>query len=112
MRSVQCPPSSSVIHSLPSSVPAQSSPAFTGDPISLAIAGPDGRPIANLTAPGVPGFSRVVWDLKPGKDVLNDYGGEGQKFVRPGEYEVTLTFGKTTQKEKVKVDIAKGLETR
>ncbi len=85
---------------------------FTADPISLAIAGPDGRPIANLTAPGVPGFNRLVWDLKPGKDVLNDYGGEGQKFVRPGEYEVTLTFGKTTQKEKVKVEIAKGLETR
>jgi len=85
---------------------------FTGDQISLAIAGPDGRPIANLTAPGVPGFSRIVWDLKPGKDVLNDYGGEGQKFVRPGEYEVTLTFGKTTQKEKVKVEMAKGLETR
>ena len=85
---------------------------FTGDEIAVAIAGPAGRPVANLTAPGVPGFTRLVWDLKPGKDVLTEYGGEGQKFVRSGEYEVTLTFGKTTQKEKVKVEIAKGLETR
>ncbi len=85
---------------------------FTGDQISIAIAGADGRPVANLSAPGVPGFSRLVWDLKPTKDMLNEYGGEGRKFVRPGEYEVTLTYGKTTQKEKVKVDIAAGIETR
>jgi hypothetical protein len=60
----------------------------------------------------VAGFNRLVWDLKPSKDVLTEDGGEGQKFVRPGEYEVTLTFGEVTQKEKVKVEIAKGIETR
>jgi hypothetical protein len=85
---------------------------FTGEQISIAIAGADGKPVATLTAPGVPGFSRIVWDLKPGKDVLGEYGGEGRKFVRPGEYEVTLTYGASKQKEKVKVDIAKGIETR
>jgi hypothetical protein len=85
---------------------------FTGDQISIAIAAVGGGPVANLTAPGVPGLSRIVWDLKPTKDLLNEYGGQGQKFVRPGEYEVTLTFGKLTQKERLKVDIAKGLETR
>lgn len=85
---------------------------FTGDQITIAVAGPGGRPVANLTSPGVPGFSRITWDLKPTKDVLNEYGGEGQKFVRPGEYEVTLTYGKTTQKAKVTVGIARGIETR
>ena len=71
-----------------------------------------GQPVASLTAPGTPGFNRVVWDLKPGKDVLTEYGGEGQKFVRPGEYEVTLTYGKTTQKQKITVAIAEGIQTR
>jgi photosystem II stability/assembly factor-like uncharacterized protein len=85
---------------------------FTGDPIRVAITGPDGRPVANLSAPGTPGFSRLVWDLKPTKDVLSSYGGQGQKFVRPGTYQATLTFGKLSQKETIKVDIARDLETR
>ena len=58
------------------------------------------------------GFSRFVWDLKPSKELLNEYGGEGQKFVAPGEYEVTLTFGQTKGTQKVRVEIAKDLETR
>ena len=31
----------------------------TGEPVKVSIAGPDGRPIANLTAAGVPGLGRV-----------------------------------------------------
>ncbi|PYR79685.1 MAG: glycosyl hydrolase [Acidobacteria bacterium] len=85
---------------------------FTGDAVSLAIKSPDGTPVATLSAPGTPGFNRVTWDLKPGSDVLNPYGGQGQKFVRPGEYEVTLSYGKVSQKEKVRVSVAEGIETR
>lgn len=85
---------------------------FTGDKVSVAISDGSGRPAANLSAPGVPGLTRLVWDLKPTKDVLGEYGGEGARFVRPAEYEVTLTYGKTKMAQKVKVAIAEGLETR
>jgi hypothetical protein len=32
--------------------------------------------------------------------------------VAPGEYTVTLTYGKTKQEQGLKVDIAPGIETR
>ena len=85
---------------------------YTGDPVKISIAGPGGVPVANLTAPGTPGINRVVWDLKPTKDLLTEYGGEGQRFVRSGEYDVTLTYGKTKQTGKLKVEIMAGIETR
>ncbi len=85
---------------------------YTGDKISVSIKSPEGLPVANLSAPGLPGFNRLVWDLKPTKDVLTEYGGEGQKFVHAGEYEVTLSYGGVTQTQKVKVTIAPGIETR
>jgi photosystem II stability/assembly factor-like uncharacterized protein len=85
---------------------------YTGAEIKVAISNAAGTPVADLRAPGAPGFNRLVWDLKPTKDLLNEYGGEGQKFVRPGEYTVTLTYGKTKQTQKLKVEIAEGLETR
>ena len=68
--------------------------------------------MAKLKLVGTPGINRFSWDLKPTKDLLTEYGGEGQKFVRPGEYTVTLKYGKTTATQKVKVEIAPGLETR
>jgi photosystem II stability/assembly factor-like uncharacterized protein len=85
---------------------------YTGDGISLAIKSAGGQPVANLSAPGVPGINRIIWDLKPTKDVLTPYGGEGVLFVRLGEYEVTLTFGKVKQSEKLKVEVVEGVETR
>jgi photosystem II stability/assembly factor-like uncharacterized protein len=85
---------------------------YTGAEIKVAISNAAGTPVANLSAPGTPGVNRLVWDLKPTKDVLNEYGGEGQRFVRPGEYTVTLTYGKAKQTQKLKVEIAEGLETR
>ena len=85
---------------------------FTGDSISIAIKGPDGRPVATLKAPGTPGFNRLAWNLKPGGDVLTPYGGEGAKYVRPGEYDATLTFGSITQTQKITVTAAEGIETR
>jgi photosystem II stability/assembly factor-like uncharacterized protein len=86
--------------------------AYTGEPISVAVTTKSGRPVATLTAPGVPGLTRLVWDLRPAKDVLTTYGGEGALFVRPGEYDVTLTYGELRQKRTVLVSVAPGLETR
>jgi len=85
---------------------------YTGDPVKIAISNPLDQPVANLTMPGTPGINRVNWDLKPTKDLLNEYGGEGAKFIKPGDYTVKMTWGKTEQKQKLKVDIAEGLETR
>ncbi len=81
------------------------------DPGQLAAIAAE-QTVANLTTPGTPGLSRVVWDLKPSNDVLTQYGGEGRKFVKPGEYTVTMTIGKTTVKQKLVVTIAAGIETR
>lgn len=85
---------------------------FTGDPVKIAIANPAGQPVASLSAPGTPGINRIVWDLKPTKDYNIEYGGQGIKLVRPGEYKVTMTYGKVKQEQKLVVEIAKGLETR
>ncbi|HEX6560060.1 MAG TPA: hypothetical protein VF021_11375, partial [Longimicrobiales bacterium] len=85
---------------------------WTGQNVSIKITDASDRPIANLSAPGVPGIGRVVWDLRPSNDVLNSYGGEGRKFVRSGEYTVTLSYGDVSEKQKVRVEVAAGIETR
>lgn len=85
---------------------------FTGDSVSISVTNAAGLTVANLSAPGTPGFNRVVWDLKPTKDLLNDYSSEGQKFLKPGEYTVTLVYGKTKATQKVQVSVAEGIETR
>jgi hypothetical protein len=86
---------------------------FTGTPVNVAITGPEGTPVANLTGPSAPGINRLNWDLRPTKDLLTAYGGAGaDKLVKPGEYTVTLTYGDVKQTQKVKVDIMQGIETR
>jgi len=85
---------------------------FTGDPVKLSITNSEGRAVASISAPGNPGLGRVVWDLKPTKDFLNDYGGQGQKFLSSGEYTVTLSYGKVNESQKFFVEIAPGIETR
>ncbi|MCY7379299.1 MAG: hypothetical protein LH467_08205 [Gemmatimonadaceae bacterium] len=81
-------------------------------PVKFAITTESGRPVANLTGSPAPGINRVVWDLKFTKDLLSEYGGEGQKFVRAGKYVVTMTAGKVKSSQTVVVTTAPGLETR
>jgi hypothetical protein len=85
---------------------------FTGESLAVSIKGPTGAAAASFSGAALPGFNRLVWDLKPTKDVLNTYGGQGAKFVAPGEYDVTITLGANTQSQKLQVSIAEGLETR
>ena len=40
---------------------------FTGDEIKIEIIKARGQPVANLKAPGAPGFTRLNWDLRPPK---------------------------------------------
>lgn len=84
---------------------------YTGNEVKIAITDAQGGTVANLTAPGVPGLNRVSWDLKLTKDLLNDYGGEGAKVVRPGDYTVTLTYGSVKDTQRLHVDVLPGIET-
>ena len=85
---------------------------LTTDDLKIAITNAAGRAVANLTAPATPGIQRVIWDLRPGADLLTQYGGEGRKFMPSGEYTVTLTYGKLKESRTVRVSIAEGIETR
>ncbi len=85
---------------------------FTGEPVKVSISNAADQPVANLTGSNSPGINRVIWDLRMSKDLLTEYGGEGQLFVSPGTYTVSMSYGKFKQKQKVQVEIAKGLETK
>ncbi len=86
--------------------------SFLGEQVEIKISNALDQPVAKFKFTGVPGINRFNWDLRPTKEVLNEYGGEGQKFVRAGEYTITLDYGKAKAKQKLKVEIAPGIETR
>jgi photosystem II stability/assembly factor-like uncharacterized protein len=86
---------------------------FTGDEIKIAVTTATGQPVANLKAPGSPGFTRLNWDLRPTKDVRVEYGGERpERFVAAGDYTAELTFGSTKMKQNFHVDLAEGITPR
>ncbi len=85
---------------------------FTGQDVKIKITNALGQPVAKFEQPGMPGMNRLNWDLKPTANVLTEYGGEGRKFVPPGEYTVSVSYGDTTAEQKLKVEIAPGVETR
>ncbi len=85
---------------------------FTGDAVKIKIANSAGQPVAKFKLTAAPGINRMTWDLKPTTDLIAEYGGLGRKFVKPGEYTVTLSYGKATATQKFQVDIAPGIETR
>ena len=85
----------------------------TGEPVKVSIEGADGRPVAKLTAPGVPGLVRLAWDLKPTKDLRTEYGGlPADRHVAPGDYRVKVTQGEARSSQTLKVTAAEGVETR
>jgi hypothetical protein len=86
--------------------------AYTGEDAKIKIANAAGRTVAKFKTAGTPGFNRINWDLRPTKDLLTEYGGEGQKFVPAGEYTVTLSYGPTTSTQKLQVTVEPGVETR
>jgi photosystem II stability/assembly factor-like uncharacterized protein len=85
---------------------------YTGDPVKIQITRTGGQPVANFTLAGHPGLNRTSWDLKPTKDLLSEYMGEGAKFVPAGSYTATLTAGKTKVEQTFPVELAPGVETR
>jgi hypothetical protein len=86
---------------------------FTGDEIKITVTKSTGQPVANLKAPGVPGFTRLNWDLRPTKDVSVEYGGDDPKRLLPaGDYTAELSFGTLKMKQNFHVDIAEGITPR
>jgi hypothetical protein len=86
---------------------------FTGDEIKIAITNATGAPVANLKAPGVAGFTRLNWDLRPTEDVLTKYGGDDpKKLMSSGDYTAELTFGPNKMKQTFHVDLAAGITPR
>ena len=92
---------------------------YTGDEVRIAITNAQDQQVATLRAPGTPGFGRVVWNLRPIRETDRERGGGGggafgepPKFVPPGDYTVTLTYGRTKTKQKLKVTLAEGIETK
>jgi photosystem II stability/assembly factor-like uncharacterized protein len=86
---------------------------FAGDEIKVAITNSAGIPVANLKAPGVAGFTRLNWDLRPTEDVLTKYGGDDpKKLMSSGDYTAELTFGQTKMKQNFHVDLAEGIVPR
>lgn len=85
----------------------------TGEAVKISIASADGRPVANLTAPGCAGLGRVNWDLKVTRDLIAEYGGlPPGRHVAPGEYRVTVTSGEAKSTQPLTVTAAAGVETR
>jgi photosystem II stability/assembly factor-like uncharacterized protein len=83
------------------------------EPVKIMIATAAGTPVAGFEVPGVPGLGRVAWNLRPTKDFMTEYGGEGpDRLVPPGEYVVTLSYGKAKEKQKLQVTVAEGIQVR
>ena len=86
---------------------------FTGDEIKIGVTKANGQPVANLKAPGAPGFTRLNWDLRPSKDVTTEYGGDDPKRLLPaGDYNAELSFGSLKVKQTFHVDLAEGITPR
>jgi len=86
---------------------------FTGEEIKIAVTKSTGQPVANLKAPGAPGFTRLNWDLRPTKDVSIEYGGDDPKRLLPaGDYTAELSFGTLKMKQNFRVDLAEGITPR
>ena len=79
---------------------------FTGDEIKISVTKSIGQPVANLKAPGTPGFTRLNWDLRPTKDVSIEYGGDDPKRLLPaGDYNAELSFGTNKVKQSFHVNL-------
>jgi photosystem II stability/assembly factor-like uncharacterized protein len=86
--------------------------AATGDTVGIAVTTKEGRPVAHLAGAAMGGLNRVVWDLRPTKDVLASYGGgQDTRPVHPGTYTATITYGKAKSSVTFEVRAVPGLET-
>ncbi|HYL99273.1 MAG TPA: hypothetical protein VEZ90_09985, partial [Blastocatellia bacterium] len=86
--------------------------SFTGDNYSVSITDGGGKTVRTLSGPAIPGINRVVWNLQSQPQEGEDGSGFGgqPKFVKPGEYTVTVAVGKNKQSGKMIVKAVDGLQ--
>jgi hypothetical protein len=83
--------------------------SYNGEGYTIEIKDAQEHTVRKLTGTTVPEINRVVWNLQP--DSTEDRGQFDQpKFVRPGEYTVTLTVGDKKQTQKLTVEAIEGLK--
>jgi photosystem II stability/assembly factor-like uncharacterized protein len=70
-------------------------------PAKIVVKDKDSKTITEINGERVPGLHRVRWNMKPTGDAAKD--DAGKRFVKTGEYTVTLTVGKETRTEKVTI---------
>lgn len=86
---------------------------LTGDEVKITITNSAGTPVASLKAPGIPGLTRVSWNLFPTEEFLTKYGGDDPKsFVPSGDYTAELSYGKTKMKQTFHLEVAPGITPR
>jgi hypothetical protein len=73
-------------------------PTDSRGPVTLAVGNASGEQLRTWDLTGKGGFRQVTWDLRPtGKDA---------PLVAPGEYAVTLTTARGTQRQTIRVEAA------
>ncbi|HEV2472034.1 MAG TPA: hypothetical protein VGS41_05170, partial [Chthonomonadales bacterium] len=76
-------------------------------PPSIKITDSAGKSVANLVGARFPGVQSIRWDLRTGPPPARNFGGgppaAGPRFVKPGEYTVTVAVGKVKATSKVLV---------
>jgi hypothetical protein len=81
--------------------------------VEVEIANARAEPVARFTFPEVPGLTRFSWNLRPTKDLMSEYGGQGKdRLLGGGEYRVEMRHGKWKESQTLRVEIAPGIETR
>lgn len=83
---------------------------FNGEKFGLRITNSRDQPVAKFEQVGVPGLTRLNWDLRVAKDYRADYmGDDADRLVPPGEYTAELTYRGTKVKQTFQVGLEEGI---
>ena len=82
-------------------------------PVTIKVSDSDGNHVATFHGPGKAGVNRIAWNMRydgaqlpkflKGNSFFGGGSGPSGPIALPGTYEVTVTAGKHTEKEKVQV---------
>ena len=85
---------------------------FTGEKFTVSITNERGEPVAKFEQVGVPGLTRLNWDLRVAKEYRAGYmGDDADRLVPSGEYTAELSYRDTKVKQTFNITVAKGIAT-
>lgn len=86
--------------------------SFAAESYSISINDGTGHTVKTFSGSALPGINRVTWNLQPagpeGQDLPQEFG--QPKFVKPGEYTVTVSIGDKKETGKLTVEAVEGLK--